>query len=108
MKKQMHKQQRLTKLQVVSNVKPRLIERDAMNKKVTTPVQVPPYHTGKVKIGAYYQPPKQRQSDEDLMLQSVLLGDKHSYFPQFQFDLKYIFYVLFGVLVYIGAIALTK
>lgn len=77
--------------------------------KPATPVQkITPYDTGKLKIGVYYVPPKQRQSDEDLMLQSLLLGDKTPYLPQFTFDLKYVFYTLIGVVFYIGITAIVS
>jgi hypothetical protein len=47
------------------------------NKKPPTSEKNPPYDTGKIKIGVYYERPKpQRQSDEDLMWQSLLLGDR--------------------------------
>ncbi len=67
-----------------------------------------PYDTGKIKIGVYYEPPKQQQSNEDLMLQSLLLGDKTPYMPSFTINPKVIFYTAIGVLLYVGAIALTK
>lgn len=82
-----------------------------MNHETTDVKSVPqltPYDTGKIKIGVYYEPPKQRQSNEDLMLQSLLLGDKTPYMPNFRIDVRYIFYVALGVLVYVGAIALTR
>lgn len=71
-------------------------------------INTTPYDTGKIKIGVYYEPPKQKQSNEDLMLQSLLLGDKTPYLPQFRIDLRYVFYAVLGALVYVGAIALTK
>ena len=71
-------------------------------------INTTPYDTGKIKIGVYYQPPKQKQSQEDLMLQSLLLGDKTPYLPHFRIDVRYVFYVALGVLMYVGAIALTK
>ena len=79
-----------------------------MSKKTSPDVTTTPYDTGKIKIGVYYEPPKQRQSNEDLMLQSLLLGDKTPYMPQFVLNIKYVFYAVLGVLVYVGAIALTK
>lgn len=33
-----------------------------------------PYDTGKVKIGMFYEPPKPRPEDHELILQNVLLG----------------------------------
>ncbi len=71
-------------------------------------INTTPYDTGKIKIGVYYQPPKQKQSNEDLMLQSLLLGDKTPYLPQFTINLKSVFYAILGVVIYLGAIALTK
>lgn len=70
--------------------------------------KITPYDTGKLKIGVYYVPPKQKQSDEDLMLQSLLLGDKTPYMPQFNFDLKYVFYLLVGIVFYIGITAIVS
>lgn len=78
-------------------------------KQPLTPVQkITPYDTGKLKIGVYYVPPKQKQSDEDVMLQSLLLGDKTPYMPQFTINGKYILYTLIGVVFYITATALTS
>lgn len=33
-----------------------------------------PYDTGKVKIGMFYEPPKKRMEDHELILQNALLG----------------------------------
>lgn len=33
-----------------------------------------PYDTGKVKIGMFYEPPRPRPEDHELLLQNVLLG----------------------------------
>jgi hypothetical protein len=71
-------------------------------------VQPPPYHTGKIKIGVYYKPPRQRQSDEDLMLQSLLLGDKTNFMPQFHFDIKYLLYFVTGFIGYLVIMALVR
>lgn len=38
--------------------------------------RVTPYDTGKIKIGLYYEPPKPQQDEDELLLQSALLGDK--------------------------------
>ena len=70
--------------------------------------KITPYDTGKLKIGVYYVPPKQKQSDEDLMLQNLLLGDKTPFMPQLNFNLKYLFYVLLLVVFYIGASSLVS
>jgi hypothetical protein len=71
-------------------------------------VQPPPYHTGKIKIGVYYKPPRQQQSDEDLMLQSLLLGDKTNFMPQFHFDIKYLMYLIMGFVGYLVVMALVR
>jgi len=82
-----------------------------VNKNTTpkhTVTQPPPYDTGKIKIGVYYKPPKQKQSDEELMLQSLLLGDKTEFLPQFHFNIKYLFYLVLGFVGYIVLNALTQ
>lgn len=82
------------------------MNKNATPKHVVT--QPPPYDTGKIKIGVYYRPPKQKQSDEELMLQSLLLGDKTEFMPQFHFNLKYLFYLVLGFVGYLIATALTR
>ena len=81
-----------------------------MNKKATEHhiTQPPPYHTGKIKIGVYYKPPKQKQSDEDLMLQSLLLDDRTDFMPQFHFDMKYLMYLVIGFVGYIVLMAIVR
>lgn len=67
----------------------------------------PPYDTGKLKIGVYYETPKrQHQSREELLIQDVLLGGSR---PMFSFALfKYAAYVVCGVVAYMFALALAR
>ena len=81
---------------------------NTLDKQFKEKPRVTPYDTGKIKIGVYYKPPRQRQSDEDLMLQSLLLGDKTNFMPQFHFDIKYLMYFVMGFVGYLVIMALVR
>ena len=42
----------------------------------TTPPEIIPYDTGKVKIGSKYIPPMFNMSDEEMEIQGIILGDR--------------------------------
>jgi len=83
-----------------------MMDKNATNKHAIT--QPPPYDTGKIKIGVYYKPPKQKQSDEELLLQNLLLGDKTEFIPQFHFNIKYLLYLVTGFVGYLVLNALIQ
>lgn len=62
----------------------------------------PPYDTGKIKIGVYYERPKpQQQSEEDLMWQSLLLGDRPQPAMPSMSSHRSVVYTLIGVGAYL-------
>lgn len=49
----------------------------------TTPPEVVPYDTGKVKIGSKYTPPVFTMSDEEMEIQGIILGDQDNLVMKF-------------------------
>ena len=49
---------------------------ETLNNRVSTKPRATPYDTGKIKIGVYYEPPRPRQEEDEVLLQNALLGGK--------------------------------
>lgn len=49
---------------------------DDIDKAKAEKIRVTPYDTGKIKIGVYYEPPRPQQDEDEIALQTALLGGK--------------------------------